>query len=91
MPRCPVCRSRRSTLRALFQHQRIAGHRGPCGCGGYHFPHRPGSPCCEQNPYFQVHQARRAGADRDGMLDAMIDATFNTNHKPVAHGSPPPF
>lgn len=91
MPRCPVCRTRRTTLRALFKHQEEQRHRGPCTCGGYHFPHRPGSPCCEKNPYFQVHQTRRAEGDFEAMLDATIEATFNTNHKPVPRGAPPPF
>jgi len=25
-------------------------NRRTCGCSGYHYPHRPGSPLCEHNP-----------------------------------------
>jgi hypothetical protein len=60
MNRCPGCRTRRATLASLLNHVATSGHTH-CGCGGYHYRHRPGSPLCERNPMAQVRQAARQG------------------------------
>lgn len=63
--RCPVCRTRRASFTSLLEHQRGAGHQAPCGCPGYHHPHRPGSPCCDQHPEAALRRALRAGETID--------------------------
>ena len=81
--RCPVCVTRRATFASMLKHKQSAGHHKPCGCGGYHYPHRPGSPRCETNPYVRYHCARTEGATYDEQLEAFIeDALFN-KHKPT--------
>ena len=66
MLRCPECRSRRTTFKAMQLHIKASGHK-LCGCGGYHYPHRPGSPYCEKNPDSERLRAIRGGAD-DGEI-----------------------
>jgi hypothetical protein len=80
-PRCPVCGTRRRTLQQLIGH---ADHT-PCTCGGYHYPHRPGSPYCDQGPESGVLRALRDGwaPTADELLDAQIDATFTTQGRPL--------
>lgn len=91
MLRCQVCRSRRATFTSLVAHQRASGHGGPCLCGGYHHPHRPGSSTCESHPYVRANSARRAGASDDDVLDALIDDILDNDHKPVANPERIPF
>jgi uncharacterized protein (DUF2237 family) len=80
--RCNTCGTRRSTFVALLKHKRDKGHGKNCTCGGYHFPHRPGSPCCEENGFATWHRAKRAGATPDELLDAFIDDALFGKHKP---------
>lgn len=66
--RCPACRTRRTSFTGLLAHIRDKHHH-TCNCGGYHYPHRPGSRCCEQNPMSDVWVAARYGATDDELLD----------------------
>ena len=77
--RCSRCRTRNTFRKALGSYVkpkacRHCGHtrfyvdkerinRKACHCGGYHYPHRPGSPCCEHNPDADYHHALRQGLD----------------------------
>lgn len=54
MYRCLGCRTRRKSWAVLLKHMNQAGHRA-CTCGGYHFKHRPGSPCCVHNIMADVY------------------------------------
>ena len=67
--RCAVCRTRRSTWALMAAHQQQHDHRGPCQCGGYAWPHRPGSPCCDHNPLAALHRAQREGACDDDLAE----------------------
>ena len=80
--RCPVCRTRRASFTSLLAHQRAAHHDQPCRCGGYHHPHRPGSPLCDSAPYVRRNRARAAGASAEDVLEAFIDDTLNNKFKP---------
>jgi hypothetical protein len=80
--RCYFCRSRRATLKSLAAHVAESGHPGPCGCGGYPFPHRRESPCCDHNPYVRFHRSRREGAGREEQLDAWIEDALFGDHPP---------
>jgi hypothetical protein len=82
MLRCPVCRSRRATYASMMSHKASSTHSGPCNCGGYHHPHRPGSACCDSNPQVRGNRARREGASDEDLLDAMIDDALLCEHKP---------
>ena len=82
--RCPVCRSRRATLQSLVAHQEAAGHRGPCDCGGYPYPHRPGSPCCSLHPAAPYHQAAYRGATAVELDDILAGMAWDTPGKPGA-------
>lgn len=62
-PRCPGCRTRRSTPQSLLRHLKATGHRA-CNCGhvsygGTAFPHRPGSTFCIHNPLSALWVAMR--------------------------------
>lgn len=83
-PRCPVCGTRRRTAKQLLDHFRTSGHK-PCTCGGYHYPHRPGSPYCDQRPESGVLRALRDGWEpsNDELTDAQIDAIFTTPGRPL--------
>lgn len=89
-PRCPCCRTRRSTRELLLAHQREQGHEA-CTCGGYHHPHRPGSPYCVSCPDSGVRAALRDGWDPtdDELLDALIDTTFTQPGRPLKRWSDP--
>jgi DNA-directed RNA polymerase subunit RPC12/RpoP len=89
--RCSKCRTRNTFRRALASYVRgkrcrHCGHAGfyvdrermnriGCQCGGYHFPHRPGSPCCDHHPARDYWRALREGATGDDLLDASLRAT----------------
>lgn len=81
--RCPVCVTRRATRVSLMKHQEASGHYHPCTCPGYHFPHRPGSPRCDENPYRRYHCARTEGCSAEEQLDAFIEDTLYNSHKPA--------
>lgn len=89
MVRCGICGTRRATFVALMKHKQDSGHKAPCTCGGYHFPHRPGSPCCEDNGYATLNRAQRAGATGEDLLEAFIDSTFSDKHKPSTQKEAP--
>lgn len=72
--RCPACRTRRTDWLALLAHCNAHGH-GLCTCGGYHFAHRPGSPCCEKNPMGPLHSAIRA--DSAGLAEIEMDCVWH--------------
>lgn len=73
MLRCPGCRSRRSTYKALQQHLKLTGHK-LCTCGGYHYAHRPGSPYCHGNPLSVLREAWRRDEPEEVLL--MIAASI---------------
>ncbi len=83
MLRCTVCRTRRATFSAMLEHVAESGHRRPCDCGGYHFPHRVGSPLCEQHPYVRRNRALAEQASREDVLEAYLDDIFFGDHKPA--------
>jgi hypothetical protein len=87
--RCAVCRTRRVGFVALLKHKASSRHLGPCGCGGYHFPHRPGSPLCDEAPYVRFNRAVAANASPEERVDAMLDDIFENRHK--AYTGPCPF
>lgn len=64
MLRCPACRTRRATYASMQKHIQESGHK-LCSCGGYPYKHRPGSPCCDQNPLAPFHDAVRRGVLRE--------------------------
>lgn len=86
--RCPECRTRRATFVAMLAHEAKSGHK-KCNCGGYHFAHRPGSACCEQNRMAMLRQAVRAGhemttAEReDVVLDCLLGAAGRPYRGPI--------
>lgn len=90
--RCMSCRTRNTFARARHDYVRgrkcrHCGHtrfyvdrerigRRGCGCGGYHFPHRPGSPCCESNPMADANRAKRAGESPELVADLAMEAAL---------------
>ncbi|ABX36058.1 hypothetical protein Daci_3420 [Delftia acidovorans SPH-1] len=80
--RCPACRTRRTSFVLLVKHCSDHSHT-VCTCGGYHYAHRPGSPCCERNPMGPVHSALRAGADNDEAWRLTMDIVWDTPGKPM--------
>lgn len=82
MHRCPVCRTRRVTFTGLLDHAKRWGHRVACTCGGYHYPHRPGSPCCEANPLAHVNAAIRAGVPVDP-LELAAERAWHIRSRPT--------
>lgn len=74
--RCQICRTRRSSYSLLGAHTVAWQHYGPCKCGGYHHPHRPGSPCCDQHPLAPLNRAARDGADNLELLDIAVGLAF---------------
>lgn len=84
MLRCPVCRTRRTTAVAMREHLRKwEDHDQVCVCGGYHYPHRPGSPCCVENPLAHVNRALRAGEELDP-IDIEVELAWHNRSRPVA-------
>lgn len=81
--RCPECRTRRATWNSLVEHIKKSGH-GACGCGGYHYKHRPSSPYCEHNPCSDLLHADRHGASSDDLrkiAQHIIETTPNAAAK----------
>lgn len=83
-PRCPCCRTRRSTREQLIAHQREHGHTA-CTCGGYPHPHRPSSPYCVSRPESGVRIALRDGWEPtdDELLDALIETALTQPGRPL--------
>ena len=54
-----------------------------CDCGGYHYKHRPGSPCCKANPMSPVHTALRDGATEQEARDIEDDVLWFGRGKPM--------
>lgn len=74
--RCNTCRTRRSTWQLLAQHREAHPECAPCGCGGYHYAHTPGSPYCYRNPRAELrHALRRCETDED-VLDVLVDMAW---------------
>jgi AMMECR1 domain-containing protein len=81
--RCPECRTRRKDWGLFTQHLQDSGH-ALCGCGGYHFKHRPGSPFCERNPMSALLLAMRAGNCSDEeLLEIEMDCAVFTPGRPL--------
>ena len=87
--RCCTCGTRRATRVSLIAHQRKSGHGRPCTCGGYHFPHRPGSPNCDDHPYVRYNRALREKATPDELLDAFIDDALFNKHPTTTQNEAP--
>lgn len=64
----------------MLSHRVQWAHGPPCTCGGYHYPHRPGSPCCEANPLAHYARALRDGADP---LDVAADMAWELPGAPL--------
>lgn len=64
--RCPGCRSRRASFSSMQAHIAASGH-ALCGCGAFHYPHRPGSSCCILNPLSALHDASRRHTEDDDL------------------------
>lgn len=88
MLRCPECRTRRATYASMQRHIHASGH-DYCNCEGYHFQHRPGSGCCDQNPRGAIVDARRRGASAEEILDILIDIIWDSPGE--TGGAEPPF
>jgi hypothetical protein len=82
MLRCAVCRTRRTTFAAMVEHERATGHKRPCDCGGYPYPHREGSQLCAAHPYVTLNRARHAQASAEDLMEAMISDILFGDHKP---------
>lgn len=80
--RCPDCRTRRTSFVSLVEHCRAHGHK-VCGCGGYPYSHRPGSPYCEQNAMSAVRiAARQEGITADELLEIAVDCAWEKAGRP---------
>lgn len=63
--RCPECRTRFSTVKALLDHIKATNHKS-CDCGhGHHFPHRPGTTGCQHEPWDDLLNQPRGVAVRN--------------------------
>ena len=82
MLRCPECRSRRTTYTSMQRHINASGHK-LCQCGGYPYPHRPGSPYCEQNPMAPALAASRAGESDEAVQEIAIGIALAVAGKPL--------
>lgn len=67
----------------MAAHIASSGH-ATCTCGGYWYPHRPGSPCCELHPLATHNRAWREGAD-------LYDVLWHLGGVPAVAGEAPPF
>lgn len=62
-------------------HIKATGHSW-CHCGGPAFTgglskHRPGTRCCEQNPYGHIHLAARYGATEEELTEMMLEVILS--------------
>lgn len=67
-------------MKSMLLHVAETGHKH-CGCGGYHYPHRPGSPYCWLNPMSAYHDAARRGESADTLTDILIDLIWDGKAK----------
>ena len=74
--RCPACRSRRATYQSLQAHIDATGHK-LCACGGYHYAHRPGSPCCTANPRSAYNLALRADEPDEVLQEILVEMAWH--------------
>lgn len=75
----------------MHEHIQASGHSA-CTCSGYHFPHRPGSPCCEANRMSTYHRAVRAGASHLELMDLLLEYALDGVYLPSKGGvDDPPF
>lgn len=58
----------------MIAHVRATGHRA-CGCGGYHYKHRPGSPHCHSNPLSLLRDVLRREDDDDAITGLAANIT----------------
>ena len=66
----------------MFAHISATGHK-LCGCGGYHYAHRPGSTYCVQHPLSAVFAAARSGDVSDDELhDIELECILQSAGKP---------
>jgi hypothetical protein len=87
MFRCPECRTRRANWHLFTKHIEEAQHK-VCTCGGYHYPHRPGSPYCTRNAWSEYREAQRRDVDDDTLKDIVVHTAFETRGRV---GIDPPF
>ena len=76
MIRCNECRTRCASFVSLIAHRKAHPACRPCNCGGYHFPHRPGSPYCYQNPKAALRHALRRCDNDEEILDVLVDMAW---------------
>jgi len=68
-----------------------SGHK-LCGCGGYHFRHRPFSTYCHLNPMSALKELQREGCeDRELLLQLAADQAFDHSGRIVTSKTPIPF
>jgi len=79
--RCPACRTRRTTFTALLAHLEKSEHV-VCKCGGYHYPHRPGSRFCDQNPMSDVWRASHSGASDEELQEIQTEIAYEKKGRP---------
>lgn len=85
MLRCPSCRTRFAFFTSLLAHVEKTGHKA-CGCGGYKFKHRPGSPMCEANPMAAVHRAsKQPGITDEELAEIEMDCVWYGSGKPMTN------
>jgi hypothetical protein len=65
----------------MQKHIEESGHK-LCTCGGFHYPHRPGSSYCEHNPRSGFFHAQRAGEPDDVLIEILVDMAWSTPGKP---------
>lgn len=76
-------------MESLWEHIKATGHKA-CTCSGYHFPHRPNSPCCDVNRMATYHRALRAGATQEELEDLLLDIViFGSSGKKASFDEPP--
>lgn len=75
--RCNGCRTRRTSIQLLQKHLAISPDCRPCGCGGYHYPHRKGAPYCYSNPMASYRHALRVTEKDEDVLDILIEMTLD--------------
>lgn len=80
--RCLCCRTRRATFTSLVAHVKATGHKA-CTCGGYHYPHRPFSRYCDQNPMADAWRASRDGATEEQLADITLEIALTRPGRPL--------
>ena len=71
---------------ALIERCKDHGHK-VCGCGGYPYSHRPGSPYCEQNAMSAVRiAARQEGITLAELQEIEVDCAWEKAGRPFTTG-----